>query len=306
MISFERILCPVDFSDSSKLALAHAAAVADWYESRLTVMHVFSNIPVFDVAPALGATTLPPVVIKDIDRDAVLQALRTFAAPVSGRVTTDVQLLESPDPRREILNQAASLPADLLVMGTHGRSGFDHLLLGSVTERVIRKAPCPVLIVPRHAAPAAPASAPPFKHIVCGVDFSPSSIRALSYALGLAQEADARISLLHVIEMPPELGEFPFSKDVNINGIRAAAEAEYLQRLRALIPAEAREYCTVATQVSEGRANRELLRLAAEEKADLIVVGVQGRGAIDLLLFGSNTHAVIRGAACPVLTVPQA
>lgn len=306
MVALKRILCPVDLSECSRLALSHAAAVASWYEGRLTVMHVFSDVPVFDVAPGLGATTMPPVALKDIDRESLLKALHAFAKPVSEHAQVEVRLLEAPDPRREILEQAKALEADLLVMGTHGRSGFDHLLLGSVTEKVIRKSPCPVMVVPRHAADAATASAAPFKRIVCAVDFSKASIRALSYALDLAQEADARISLLHVIEMPPELGEFPFSREVNINGIRAEAEAEYLRRLRELIPADARDYCTVATQVSEGRASREILRLAGEEQADLIVLGVQGRGAVDLMLFGSNTHAVIRGAACPVLAVPAA
>jgi nucleotide-binding universal stress UspA family protein len=304
MIALKRILCPVDLSDCSRLALSHAAAIAAWYEARLTVMHAFSDVPVFDVAPGLGVTTMPPVALKNIDRESLLDALHRFVAPVSDHAKVEVQLLEAPDPRREILEQAKELKADLLVMGTHGRSGFDHLLLGSVTEKVMRKSPCPVMVVPRHAAAAATEAAAPFKRIVCAVDFSQSSIRALSYALDLAQEADARINLLHVIEMPPELGEFPFSREVNINGVRAAAEAEYLRRLRELIPAEARDYCTVATQVSEGRAHREILRLAAEAHADLIVLGVQGRGAVDLMLFGSNTHAVIRGATCPVLSVP--
>lgn len=306
MISIRRILCPVDLSESSRLATAHAAALAAWYESELTVLHVFSNVPVFDMAPALGSTVLPPVSLKEIDRSAMLHALQAFVAPVSGHAKVDVQLLEAPDPRREILAQAKALQADLVVMGTHGRSGFDHLLLGSVTEQIIRKAPCPVLVVPRHAAPAATSAAAPFKRIVCAVDFSAASIRALAYALDLAREADARISLVHVIEMPPELGEFPFAADFNVNGVRAAAEAEYLQRLRALIPQDARAYCTVATQVSEGRAHREILRVAAEEKAEVIVMGVQGRGAVDLMLFGSNAHAVIRGANCPVLIVPGA
>jgi nucleotide-binding universal stress UspA family protein len=306
MIAINRILCPVDFSDSSRHALAHAAAAASWYEAPLTVLHVFSNVPVFDVAPALGVTAMPPVAVRELDREAMLTALRNFAAPVVGTATTEVQLTEAPDPRTEILEQASAMGAGLLVMGTHGRSGFDHLLLGSVTEKVVRKAPCPVLVVPRQAAEAPVTGAPPFKRILCAVDFSPTSLHALSYALDLAQEADARISLLHVIEIPPELGEFPLAKDVNINGIRAASEAEYLQRLRALIPPEARTYCTVATQVSEGRAHREILRAAAEEKADLVVMGVHGRGAVELLLFGSNTNAVLRSAACPVLVVPSA
>jgi nucleotide-binding universal stress UspA family protein len=306
MIAINRILCPVDLSDSSRLALGHAASIAAWYEARLSVVHVFSNVPVLDVVPALGATTLPPIALKDLDREGMLAALRTFAGPASARASVDVRLLEASDPRREILEQASSLKADLLVMGTHGRSGFDHLLLGSVTEKVIRKSPCPVMVVPRHAAEAVVSDAVPFKRIVCAVDFSPGAIHALSYALDLAQESDARISLLHVIEMPPELGEFPLAREINVNGIRAATEAEYLQRLRDLIPPEARTYCTVATQVSEGRAHREILRVAAEETADLIVMGVQGRGAVGLLLFGSNAHAVIRGAVCPVLAVPPA
>lgn len=306
MISFQRILCPVDLSDCSRLAMAHAAALAAWYESRLTALHVCANVPVIDVAPALGATPMPPVSTKEVNRDTVLDALRGFVAPLTGHAHVDVQVVEGADPRREILDQATAQKADLLVMGTHGRSGFDHLLLGSVTEKVIRKAPCPVLVVPRHAPPAAVAAAPPFKRIVCAVDFSPASIRALAYAIDLAREADARISIIHVIELPPELGEFPFAKDFSVNGVQAAAEAEYLRRLRALIPEDARTYCTVSTQVTEGRAYREILRAAGEEKADVIVMGVQGRGAVDIMLFGSNSHAVIRGAACPVLVVPEA
>ena len=86
--------------------------------------------------------------------------------------------------------------------------------------------------------------------------------------------------------------------------MHAAAEAEYLRRLRALVPARARLYCTVATRVNEGKPAREIERVAAEERADLIVMGVHGRGAVDLMVFGSNTNAVIRNAACPVLVVP--
>jgi nucleotide-binding universal stress UspA family protein len=306
MIALTRILCPVDLSEFSKHALAHAAAVASWYESQLTVLHVFSDVPVFDVAPALGATPMPPLSLKDIDRDQLLAVVHEFVAPIARGPSVDVRLVEAADPRRSILDEASQRQADLVVMGTHGRSGFDYLLLGSVTEKVIRKAPCPVLIVPPHAREAARSDAAPFKRIVCGVDFSESSKRALCYALDFAREADARITLLHVVEVPPELGEFPFSREVTINGIRAAADAEYLRRLRALVPPEARDYCTPLTQVSEGRAHKEILRVAAEEQADLVVMGVHGRGAIDLMLFGSNAHAVIRGAACPVLVVPTA
>jgi nucleotide-binding universal stress UspA family protein len=304
MIALNRIVCPVDLSEFSKHALAHAAAVASWYESQLTVLHVFSDVPAFDLAPALGATPMPPLSPRDIDRDQLLAVIRQFVAPITRGAPVDVRLVEAADPRRSILDQAKQLQANLIVLGTHGRSGFEHLLLGSVTEKVVRKAPCPVLIVPPHADEAARSDAAPFKRIICGVDFSESSKQALCHALDFAQEADARLTLLHVVEVPPELGEFTFSKDVTINGIRVAATAEYVRRLQAFLPPGARDYCTASTLVFEGRAHKEILRVALQERADLIVMGVQGRGAVDLMLFGSNTHAVIRGAACPVLVVP--
>jgi nucleotide-binding universal stress UspA family protein len=147
-------------------------------------------------------------------------------------------------------------------------------------------------------------TSPVFKRIVCAIDFSSSSLLALNYAITLAQEADARLTLVHAIEFPLALREVVFSTDTNVDQLHAAAEAEYLRRLRALVPVQARMYCTVSTRVSEGKPSREIQRVADVEQADLIVMGVQGRGAVDLIMFGSNTHAVIREAHCPVLIVP--
>ena len=125
----------------------------------------------------------------------------------------------------------------------------------------------------------------------------------VGHAEGLAEEADARLTLLHAIEMPPELRENPLAPDFDIDRMHAAAEAEALRRLRDLIPDHAKTYCAVETAVVEGRAYRRLLQRAAEQRADLIVMGVHGRGAIDLLVFGSTTHHVIRAATCAVLIV---
>jgi nucleotide-binding universal stress UspA family protein len=303
MISLRRILCPVDFSESSKQALDYAVALSSWYESRLSVLHVCVELPVYQLASAAGPAIAPPIVLRDIDVDAQRAALRRFAASAVATVPTDVLVHEAVDARSEILAQAGALHADLLVMGTHGRSGFDHLLLGSVTEKVLRKAPCPVLVVPPHAGPAR-ATAAAFKRIVCAVDFSDGSRRGLDYALDLAQEADARITLLHAIEFPPVLGDVALSTGVELDRMHAGVEAESLRGLRALVPAEARDYCTIATRVTDGKPHREIRQVAVDEQADLIVMGVQGRGAIDVMVFGSNTHAVIRSAPCPVLVVP--
>ena len=178
---------------------------------------------------------------------------------------------------------------------------MQRLLLGSVADAVLRKAPCPVLVVPPHAG-GSPVTVP-FKRIVCPVDFSATSRPGLDYALTLAQEDDAEITVVHSVEIPPELREYAFPEPIDVDAIHAAARADALHRLRDLIPEGAREFCTVHTEAVEGRPHRAVLRLAAERHADLIVMGVHGRGAIERIVFGSNTYAVVRDATCPVLTV---
>jgi nucleotide-binding universal stress UspA family protein len=111
------------------------------------------------------------------------------------------------------------------------------------------------------------------------------------------------LTLLHAIEILPDLREDPLASERDIDRLHAAAEAEARRRLQELIPDAARTYCTVEAAVVEGRAYRQVRQRAEEENADLIVMGVHGRGVLDLLLFGSNTHHVIRAASCPVLVV---
>jgi nucleotide-binding universal stress UspA family protein len=306
MITLHRILCPVDFSGSSKLAMDYATALSAWYGARLTALHVCADVPAYELVSTVGPVSVPPVVMPDVDLGQTREALDRFVAPAAKRVLVDAVVERTTDARDEILRQARTLKADLLVMGTHGRSGVEHVLLGSITEKVMRWAPCPVLVIPPHAvSPDESAPVAVFKRIVCAIDFSPSSRRALDYALSLAQEADARLTLVHAIEFPHALREIVFSTNANVDQLHAAAEAEYLRRLRAMVPPSAKMYCTVATRVTEGKPHREIERVAAADQADLIVMGVQGRGAVNLMVFGSNTNAVIRHARCPVLIVPD-
>ena len=297
MIRMTHVLCPVDFSDTSQHALDHAGAIASWYDARLTVLYVFANVPTMDV---------PPLVLEDADRARLIASLKEMARRVPDTVPTAFRIEEAESVHEEVLAQIVATHADLLVLGTHGRSGFQHLFLGSVTEKVIRQAPCPTLVVPPRAPDVSPDAPAQFKQILCAVDFSDSSLSALAYALTLAEESDARLTLLHVIEMPPELRENPMAPDFDVDRIHAAAEAEAQRRLRDLVPEAARTYCTIDTAVVEGRAYRRVLGHAVEQKSDLIVMGVHGRGALDLLLFGSTTHHVIRAAVCPVLIVRSA
>jgi nucleotide-binding universal stress UspA family protein len=294
MIRITHVLCPVDFSEISQHAVDHAAAIARWYEARLTLLYVFANLPTMD---------LPPLVLGDADRERLLSDLRRMAAAVPRDVPVEFRIQEAGFIHEEILAQLGTTHADLLVLGTHGRSGFQRLFLGSVTEKVIRKTTCPTLVVPPRA-PDVPAGSPiQFRRILCAVDFSESSLDALAYAINMAEEADAQLTLLHVVELPPVLFEEPTMPALDLSRVREAAATDARRRLHELIPAQARSYCAVDTAVVEGRAYRELLRQATERRSDLIVMGVQGRSALDLLVFGSTTHHGIRGAACPVLIV---
>jgi nucleotide-binding universal stress UspA family protein len=305
VIEIKRILCPIDFSEYSGHALDYAVAVGGWYGATVTALHVYAEWPAVGMIPGFGPDAMPPVRLQAVDREAVLQHMRAFVAPhAAGGVAIDVQLQEAPDVHREVLAQAQSRETDLLVVGSHGRSGFEHLLLGSITEKLVRRAACPVMVVPRRIR-TDPEHAVHVKQILCPVDFSRGSTAALTMALSLAEEADAHLTLLYVEEMPPELAQHPVFASIDVDAVRAEAHAEWLRRLRALVPDAVKAYCTVDTAVSEGRASRAILRVAAERATDVIVMGVQGRGGVDMAIFGSNTNEVLRGATCPVLTVRQ-
>jgi len=303
MLKLERILCPVDFSPDSRRALDYAIALADWSGAALTVLHVVSTTPIVEVVPSVGVGGIQPMVLTDADCQVVMGHLKDFLPDTPAAKKAALRVEGAPDVWAEILAQAEDGRADLLVVGSHGRSGVEHLLLGSTTEKLLRKSPCPVLVVPHQEDGAAAAPQAAFRRIVCPIDFSDASLNALERALELAEEADAQLTLLHVIEMPPDLDEMRSVLNTESSDIRASAEARALERLRQLIPESAVTYCSVSAVIVEGSAHREIVRVARDLQADLIVMGVHGRGAVRVALFGSNTHAVLRRAPCPVLTV---
>jgi len=292
MIAIAHILCPVDFSEFSAHALHHAMALARWYEARLTLLYVFENRPVLD---------LPPMPLREADRQRLLADLREVSAGAPGGVRIECVVQEATNAHAEILAQVAATRADLLVMGTHGRSGFQQLFLGSITEKVVRQATCPVLVVPRRAPDVSAGAPVQFRRILCAVDFSESSLEALTYALNLAEEADATLTVLHTVEIP--LGGDYEGGPETLREVRATAAADARRQLHGLIPGQARTFCTIETDVVDGRAHREIVRRADEGHADLIVMGVTGRGALERAVFGSTTHHVLRAAPCPILIV---
>lgn len=298
MIEIRRILCPTDFSEFSERARHYATVLARWYESQIEALHVVQQmLPHGDAAPILPSWSLlnPDICAKLRER------LDEFIAPALELGLEATAAVREGDAAGEILREATARETDLVVMGTHGRGGFQHLVLGSVTEKVLRRCACPVLTVPR-AAPDETHPAP-FKRLLCPVDFSEPSLRALRYALSLAQESNAELLLLHVLESLPEADPLASSVVFDLGAYRRALEESAYERLRALVPDDARVWCRPVELVGHGKAYHEILRVCAEREADLVVMGVQGRGALDLALFGSTTHHVIRAGTRPVLTL---
>ena len=297
MIEFNRILCPVDFSDSSNRALAHAAALARWYAAELTVLHV---VPTFDPMQVHAELGVPVQIVNPMTREQVIGSMRPFLEQAG--VSPAAHLVaEAGDASTTIVDQALTTRAELIVIGTHGRRGFKRLLLGSVTETVLHEAPCPVLTVSPHTA-AATSSVVSFKRILCPIDFSPPSLQALGFALDLARQADGRVTLLHVFEWLPE-DEPRSSTHFNVPEFRGYMVADARERLRSLVTEESRAWCEIDDVIVSGRAHREILRAAEARASDLIVIGAQGRGGVGLAMFGSTTQQVVRSASCPVLTV---
>jgi nucleotide-binding universal stress UspA family protein len=295
MVGFGRILCAVDKSEYSERALQYAVALEQSYRAELTVLTVRPLL----LPPALWTEypVAPP--LSPMDPEVEEAQLRAFIHDSVGAALAKVMVREGVI-APEILRAAHDLRADLIVMGTHASSGLEHWLLGSVAENVLRHAACPVLTVPRGTAEPPDSLTAPFKTILCAIDFSRDSESAVGLARSLSEAAGGRLVLVHVLEQFS--GENPtLMAHFNVAEIRRGAR----RRLEDLLAPWARSPWHMSAVVAYGKASQEVLRVAAVCEADLIVLGVHGRNAIDLALFGSTTRRVLHRAAVPVLTVPR-
>jgi nucleotide-binding universal stress UspA family protein len=214
-------------------------------------------------------------------------------------IKTEV-IVDDGDAADRIVERASSEAADLMVIGTHGLRGFERFMLGSVAERVLRKATCPVMTIPPASATDAKV---PYTRLLCPVDFGESSVVALRYAFSLAQEADAALTILHVIDSPqdPELSV----EQLDAAEVREFVEEQARRRLDELVTDDARTWSKPTARIGYGKPYRQILETAENDKVDLIVIGIHGRNPIDVMLFGSTTNQVVRRASCPVLTLRQ-
>jgi nucleotide-binding universal stress UspA family protein len=295
MTPITRILCPVDLSDCSRHALDHAFAIARHY--RATIAALFVVPPATALIPAADLGTYPLVVFTAEELAQLRGELEQFVKRDAGDVAFTVEVADG-NVVAEIVARASA--ADLVVLGTHGRTGLERLMLGSVTERVLVKTARPVLTVPPRAPAAIPAT-DLFTRILCAVDFSPASMKALEAAATLAKDLNATLSVAHVLERFPIDEPVMMGEPGTPEHDRVASELAGT-RLRENIPDSIRTLGPLREVVAEGKAYREILRLAEQERSELIVMGAHRSGG-GPHTFGSTTNQVVRRATCPVLTL---
>ncbi|MGD8659616.1 MAG: universal stress protein [Desulfobacterales bacterium] len=296
-VEFNHILCATDFSDFSNHTISYGVALAKEFEAKLFVSHVIdlSSVAIY------GEFQLDPVGQQNRimqDADAQLKKL------AGGQEISWEPLITVGKPADEISRAVEEKDIDLVITATRGRSGLKRIILGSVTERLMRTLSCPLLVVnsPEHKFVSVADQAVKIKKILVGCDFSPDSGQAFKHALSLAQEFQAELHLAHVIEPPtqPELKqeESPVSEEIQQD------YRDLLSRkLRDMVPVEARYWCTPHTSILEGQPYEEIVRYAESTDIDMIVLGVRGQGLVKTLFLGSTTDRVVRRSPCPVLSV---
>jgi nucleotide-binding universal stress UspA family protein len=278
MNAFRTILVPTDFSDTATAALAWAKEIAGKADGTIDVLYADPFLP----PPHFTAAQVPNLA-QDIERSKIL-AKKELARYVSEHLGEGVRSEASVAqglPVTEIVNRAEAKDVDLIVMGTHGRSGFKRMMLGSVTDSVLRQTDRPVLAVRAEEGVATPVS---IRKILCPVNFTGIAQRALQEAFALARLAGAQLTVLHVREETDEEGEANEAID------------------RCLAPIGDTDV-QVERVVLEGHADVETVEYARDIGIDLIVLGAQHRRFSDATVLGKTTMHVLRHAHCPVLTV---
>ena len=300
MITLKHVLVATDFEAASDAALVYGRALARRFGASLDLLHVAENA-------FLRPSPSDPAVVKAVRLISVEQRL-TDADRVDLRARA---VVETSDETADAIAGYARAKQIDVVMGTHGRGAMSQLLAGSVAERVVRIAPCPVLTVRRperefvHSDPSESETAMILlKHILVATDFSEPSEAAFAYGRELARTFGARLTVLHVAD---NVAARAYGADGYVavdSDLQERIEAAARQQLAELISNEDREVLHAEGVVRCSNATAPaIVDFARESNVDLIVVGTHGRGAVAHLLMGSVAERVVRTAPCPVLSV---
>jgi nucleotide-binding universal stress UspA family protein len=294
-----RILFATDFSECAARAWEYVLFLGRTCGARLDILHVLEFQPGMDPDYDVNRMYLEQLrkqAVRQLDELVNLAALSGLSA--QGQITQGI-------PSHQIKEVAQQCDADLVVLATHGRTGLEHILLGSTAERAVRSAPCPVLTVriakvqgeSKQIEPAAfPIS---IKHILVPVDFSDCSLEALEYAVQVSEQFKAMVTILHVLE-PVAYGlDFTLRHEKEDRQVRERLRSRLSELTHLLAP----QGLTAQHVIRGGTPRDSILDCGREGEADLIVMGTHGRRGLSHLIVGSVAEAVLRHAECPVLTV---
>lgn len=293
---FRSILCAIDFSEQSRLALRYAAAIAGRRRGALRVVYV--NDPLLTGAAAVALNDRELVARSAVELRAFVEATISERARRALRITKQV---ENGNPTVEIMAAADAARADLIVVGTHGLTGARRVVLGSTTRQLLRQTSIPVLAIPRvqRRRAASPFSSWPSQRIIAAIELGGHGATEVDVAAHIAQSFNASLVIVHVV--PPVIRPAWLSDIVRGHNRDRAAHARrrlavLINRLRSRVPIDAR---VISGHVADG-----LVTFTVQERASLVVVALQGRRGSWLDRRGSIAYSVLAHAATPVLTYP--
>jgi nucleotide-binding universal stress UspA family protein len=299
MIGIRKILVPVDFSGPSKTAVNYGLSLALQFKAQLVLTHI--------VCPSTGLVYTFPTESLAFEKDQANYAKSMLASMIPEEYRSKVDLetiIKVGEVRGELLGIVSDETIDLVVMGTHGRNAFERFLLGSLTERMLRKLPVPVLTV-SHLDPARElhtAGPVPLHYVLYATDLSDDAAVGLTFSIELARGTGARLTVLHVLR---PLESIYWSEAGGLLAEQLAAlRGDTMRRLTNSIPKDGINGLPVVPMLVEGEAFREILRVASENEADLIVLNLHGKNVVERALLGSTAERVIRSAHMPVLSIP--
>jgi nucleotide-binding universal stress UspA family protein len=288
-------MCPVDFSEASRSALRYAAAIADHFGARLTVLAV--DDPMLRAATA---TVGVPSLASDTDR-----ALRRFCTETLPTIGSGPKTMEFcvavGTPAPEILREAQRLQADLIVISSRGRSGIRKIVFGSTTERVLRETSVPVLVTPTEQRPVPSLSeiAGHLTRVVAPVDLTAASPFQLAVAGGIAESLSLPLVIAHVLK--PTV--VPYGVDLMMPDAEVTRWTDTEKRLADLATSLGRPRVRAEAIVLIGQPSEEIVKLAEAGAPNLIVMGLHSSGLLGPRM-GSVTYDVLRQTHSLVLAIP--
>jgi nucleotide-binding universal stress UspA family protein len=299
MFKMERIMLATDFSAGATRALAYASFFASAWNTRLDLLHV---IPLWPDVDLLGA-------LDHLRLDQLRREIRVKLEGLGSHMRqTGVRAQAHQDegiPSERIVAAAGTHKADLVVVGSHGHSGLELVLLGSTAERVVKAAPCPVLTVRTHhlsgKEPSSRESTDAIRmhRILLASDLSEWSLPAVDYAVQTARKFNASLTMLHVMEWRSLGVDFSVSAFADWEKLRESVET----RLSNMTEQLKSEGVSAQSLIKAGTPADAILAVAREQVCDMIVMGTHRRHGVSHWLLGSVAEAVLRRADCPVLIV---